>query len=171
MEFDAPSKTYVQRAVPTVDASFPENHSRNFTGSPYLGAIETPPHLYTQYQQQYRNFYAQKSNFAATAKPIKFEDNSVSNRFVSNGGPGLSEYGEESTASQELNTRNIPYPYVFGDGNSEDQIEQPAYPIPNNNLLESEKENSQPGRDLFIFFKRVHTVFYTLLCLTNRNSK
>lgn len=128
-EFRKPSTS------PSIDAVFPPNH-KNFTGSTYLGAIESPPILdsYNKYQQQYREYYAQKNQYVPTAKPIKFEEHVSENNYVGN---GLSAYGD--TDKEKL--PNKPLPYLF-DALS---TEQTAYPIPESNEFETtEAATSSP---------------------------
>lgn len=137
-EFTFPS------TAPTVDAVFPENH-KNFSASSYLGAIESPPYLssYNKYQQQYKEYHAQKSQYMAAAKPIKFENDNSDNRYVASAN-GLSAYGDESSSQSDL--RKKPFPYVYEGLNSE-QTEQTEYPTPEHNHLDPTSEEAEENEE------------------------
>lgn len=111
-ESDHPKPT----VSPSILFDYPENH-KNFTPSPYLGAIETPPVVsdYNRYQQQYKEYYAQKNQY--NQKPIKFEENSAKNQYVSH---GLGSYlnSENSHVKKQLEHAQPhflrkPFPYAY----------------------------------------------------------
>lgn len=100
---------------PTVSSSilfdYHGNH-KNFTPSPYLGTLETPPILdqYNRLRQQYKEYYEQKSQY--TQKPIKFEENSAKNHYVTN----INSYLEPDHAKKvvdQLRYKHKPFPYAY----------------------------------------------------------
>lgn len=101
---------------PTVSSSilldYPGNH-KNFTPSPYLGTLETPPILdqYNKYRQQYKEYYEQKSQYLQ--KPIKFEENSAKNHYISHNLNSYLEPDHVKKVTEHLRHKQKPFPYAY----------------------------------------------------------
>ena len=96
----------------TILFNYPENH-KNFTPSPYLGTLETPPILdqYNKYRQQYKEYYHQKSQY--NQKPIKFEENSAKNHYVSHNLNSYLEPDHVKKIVEQIRYKHKPFPYTY----------------------------------------------------------